>query len=213
MQHLRLDTFLNLSIIIPALVGVFVFSTISKDYRYFIISICLGALHEFNSEFNFLSRQLSEFMYSLASTQLILYIYFKWDAKKIALYKKYILHSFIFFLVVVDQYYDYISIYHIKWALILCMIGISLYGIRLLTQVQNKLMSERIHLSRKLIIVPFMVFSVYYAAINILMHYLFNANTQAMFLNLYTVIRWINFLSYISYTLALIWAPKKEIFL
>jgi hypothetical protein len=118
-----------------------------------------------------------------------------------------------FLLVVVDQYYDYISIYHIKWALILCMIGISLYGIRLLTQVQNKLMSERIHLSRKLIIVPFMVFSVYYAAINILMHYLFNANTQAMFLNLYTVIRWINFLSYISYTLALIWAPKKEIFL
>ena len=213
MEHLRLDKFLNLSIIIPALVGVFVFSVINKDYRYFIVSICLGAVHEFNAEFKFINGQFTEFLYSLASTQLILFLYFKWDAKKPALYKKYLLHGLIFLLVVVDQYYDYISIYHIKWALILSMIGISLYGIRLLTQVQNNLMSERVHLSRKLIIIPFMVFSVYYAAINILMHYLFNANTKPIFLNLYNVIRWINFLSYISYTLALIWAPKKEIFL
>jgi hypothetical protein len=97
--------------------------------------------------------------------------------------------------------------------LITSMVGISIYGIRLLTQNQNNFLKNRESLSRKLIVIPYLVFSVYYAAINILMHFLFSKATQPLFMNLYNVIRWINFLSYISYTLALLWAPKKEKFL
>ena len=204
---------LNLSIIIPALAGIYVFAKISKPYRLFILSLFAGTLNEYNAEFQIIQFPIFDLLYSIANTQLILVLYFSWDTEKIDNYKKIITHVVVFFLVSIDQYYDFVSIYHIKWALITCMVGISFYGIRLLTQSQNNLISSNESLSRKLIIIPYLVFSIYYAAINILMYYLYNADTRAIFIDLYNVIRWINFLSYISYTLALIWAPKKEKFL
>ena len=204
---------LNLSIIIPALAGIYVFAKISKPYRLFILSLFAGTLNEYNAEFQIIQFPIFDLLYSIANTQLILVLYFSWDTEKIDNYKKIITHVVVFFLVLIDQYYDFVSIYHIKWALIISMVGISFYGIRLLTQSQNNLISSNESLSRKLIIIPYLVFSVYYAAINILMYYLYNADTRAIFIDLYNVIRWINFLSYISYTLALIWAPKKEKFL
>lgn len=213
MQQFRLDIFFNLSIIIPALVGIYVFRSIKKEYRYFILTIFAGTLLEYIAEFNVFNYFLFDTIYSILCTQLVLLLYFKWDTEKVADYKKIITHCLVFVLVLIDQYYDYLSTYHIKWALISCMVGISFYGIRLLTQGQNNLISTKESLSRKLIIIPYMVFSVYYAAINILMYYLYNADTRLIFLDLYNVIRWINFLSYISYTLALLWAPKKEKFL
>lgn len=208
-----LETLLNLSIIIPALAGIYVFKSIDKAYRYFIISICAGALHEYNAEFQFVPYFISDLVYSLSFTQLILLLYFSWDTQKVAKYKKITLHVLCFILVLIDQYYDYLSFYHIKWANIACEIGISIYGIRLLTQIQNNLISKKENLSRKLIIIPYLVFSVYYAAINILMYFLFSKATQPIFINLYNVIRWINLLSYTAYTLVLLWAPKKEKFL
>lgn len=209
----NLEILLNLSIIIPALAGIILFNTISKPYRLFILSLFAGTLNEYNAEFQIIQYPIFNLLYSLCNTQLILLIYFCWDTEKINSYKKIITHVVVFFLVSIDQYYDFISIYHIKWALITSMVGISFYGIRLLTQSQNNLISSNESLSRKLIIIPYLVFSVYYAAMNILMYYLYNADTRAIFMDLYNVIRWINFLSYISYTLALIWAPKKEKFL
>ncbi len=204
---------LNLSIIIPALVGIYVFGSIKKEYRYFIITIIAGALNEYNAEFQILPYFIFDALCTMLYSQLFLLLYFKWDTEKNKSSKKIFLHVLVFTLIMIDQYYDYISIYHIKWASIICQIGISLYGIRLLNQFQNNLIDEKEGLSRKFIIIPFLVFSVYYATINILMHFLFNADTQTIFKSLYNVIRWINFLSYISYTLALLWAPKKEQFL
>ncbi len=210
---LDLEIIFNLSIIIPALVGIYVFGSIKKEYRYFIITIIAGALNEYNAEFQFVPYFIFDALCTMLYSQLFLLLYFKWDTEKNKSSKKIILHVLVFILIMIDQYYDYLSVYHIKWAQISCIIGIAIYGIRLLTQTQNNLISPKENLSRKLIIIPFLVFSVYYAAINILMHFLFNAGTQTIFNNLYNVIRWINFLSYISYTLALLWAPKKEQFL
>lgn len=210
---MHLAVFLNLSVIIPALAGICVFNTIDIKYRYFIINLCAASLNEINAEFKFVNFHLFDSIHSFINTQLILLLYFAWDGKKIAGFKKCIIHLILFVLVAVDEYYDYQSIYYIKWPMIVCTVCIALYGIRLLTQHQNNLISPQASLSRKLIIIPYMVFSVYYATINILMHFLFNKANQAFFMNLYSVIRWVNFLSYISYTLALIWAPKKEKFL
>lgn len=209
----NLEILFNLSIIIPALVGMYVFKSIKKEYRYFIITIITGALEEYNAEFGIVPYYIVDALHTMLYTQFFLLLYFNWDTDKIPSSKKILLHSLVFILIMIDQYYDYLSIYYIKWGSILCQVGISLYGIRLLTQSQNNLISTKANLSRKLVIIPYMVFSVYYAAINILMHFLFNADTQAIFNNLYNVIRWINFLSYISYTLALLWAPKREQFL
>ncbi len=209
----NLEILFNLSIIIPALVGMYVFGSIKKEYRYFIITIITGALHEYNAEFQIVPYFIFDAIHTMLYSQFFLLLYFKWDTEKIPSSKKIFLHALVFLLITIDQYYDYISIYHIKWGSIACEIGISLYGIRLMNQFQNNLIGEKESLSRKLIIIPYLIFSVYFAAINILMHFLFNADTQTIFNNLYNVIRWINFLSYISYTLALLWAPKKEQFL
>jgi len=209
----NLEILFNLSIIIPALTGIYVFKSVGKEYRYFIISIIAGTIEEYHSEFIAIDFYIFDALYAVLSTQLTLLIYFSWDTKKYDRNKKYIIQAVILILVLIDQYYDYLSMYHIKWGYIGTNICIALYGIRLLTQGQNNLIGYKANLSRKLIIIPFLVFSVYYAAINILMYFLFSKETQPLFMNLYNVIRWINFLSYISYTLALLWAPKKEQFL
>jgi hypothetical protein len=209
----QLDVIFNLSIIIPALVGIYVFSSVKKEYRYFIVTIIAGTLNEYNAEFNIVPNFIFNALHTILYVQFFLLLYFKWDLEKIAKAKKIVLHASIFILLIIDEYYDYLSIYHIKWASIACEIGISFYGIRLLSQIQNNLINEKEKYARRLIIIPYLVFSTYYAAINILMYYLFDKSTRAIFEDLYNVIRWINFLSYISYTLALLWAPKKEKFL
>ncbi len=210
---LPVSTILNLSIIVPAIAGIYYFNKINQNYRYFIVSIVTAMLLEYSLEFNLINFVLIDLIYAVLGPQLILLMFFNWDTEKIAFYKKALIQCTILILILIDQYYDYLSIYHIKWGLIACIVGISLYGIRLLTQNQNNLMSEKESTSRKLIIIPYMIFTVYYAAINILMQFLYNTDTSDIFMDLYNVIRWINLLSYISYTLAFIWAPKKEKFL
>lgn len=210
---ITLSIFFNLSIIFPALVGLYVFKSISKEYRYFIVCIIAGTIKEYNSEFNILNYHIVDAIYSILGTQLTLLLYFHWDLEKTDKHKKFITHAIVLVLILVDQYYDYRSIYYIKWGYILTNVGIAFYGIRLLTQSQNNLIGSKANLSRKLIIIPLIVFSIYFATINILMQYLFNADTKGVFMDLYNVIRWINFLSYSSYILALLWAPMKEKFL
>ena len=78
--------------------------------------------------------------------------------------------------------------------------------------VLNKTFSPNTY-SQRLIIIPFVVFNVYFIIINLLMAFLFNKTTQPLFMNLYSLILIINILSYISYSLAILWAPKKEQFL
>jgi hypothetical protein len=60
MEEFSLDILLNLSIIIPALAGIYVFKSINKAYRYFIISIFAAALHEYNAEFQFVPYFISD---------------------------------------------------------------------------------------------------------------------------------------------------------
>lgn len=67
--------------------------------------------------------------------------------------------------------------------------------------------------SRFLILIPIMVFCIYYIVEDILLFFLYNQKNQEFFIGLYNVLIILNYLSFISYTLAFIWMPKKEKFL
>ena len=98
--------------------------------------------------------------------------------------------------------------YDIFWIYVLSIIILVILGIKILTSENFK-----INISQKLIIIPVIVYFIYYSILDILMALLFNKQTQPLFINLYYIINVINFLSYISYSLAFLWAPKKEKYL
>ena len=100
-----------------------------------------------------------------------------------------------------------------KWGTFLIFLDLSVYGLNILNQHSIGFYSRKSTISRALVIVPFVVFSIYFTTINIVMYFLYNASNQKLFMSLYSLIWVINILSYISYSFALILAPKKERYL
>ena len=98
--------------------------------------------------------------------------------------------------------------YDIFWISVLSSIILIILGIKIFTGENNK-----IKISQKLIIIPIIIFYIYYSILDILMVFLYSNETKTIFINLYSIINLINFLSYISFSLAFLWAPKKEKYL
>jgi len=95
----------------------------------------------------------------------------------------------------------------VVYACVLC------FAVRALVVTLGDRTEQQTRLSKILLLAPLIVFTIYYISLNILMHFLFNYKTMKLFQSLFSVINIINTLSYLSFTLAFLWAPKKEKFL
>lgn len=73
--------------------------------------------------------------------------------------------------------------------------------------------NDKYRASKILIILPIIISSIYFLVLQILMAFLFNAETKALFKELYYVVNYLNVFSYICFTIALLWAPNKEQYL
>lgn len=182
---------------------------ISKEYVYFFVLLVSGFVNELIqilSHNNFINGILAT-IYSFFETQCYLYLFLIWrnfNQKKIKQFQ------IVFFLISLVGFLIHLQSTDITidWSNKILLLILVVLSVPILTQKRSE--HSR---SQKLIIVPFIIFSIYYIVLNILMYFLFNKATQPLFVNLYSIITIINFLSYVSYSLAIIWAPKKEQFL
>lgn len=202
-------------IVIATLIGLFLFNKINKTYIPFILFLLAGSIVELSSYANFDSnvRKTIIYTYTFVANQLMLTLFFSWDEHKYK-YKKILLVRVIFALLIMADilsFYFYNNI--TKWGTFLIFLALSVYGLNILNQHSIGFYARKSTISRALVIVPFVVFSIYFTTINIVMYFLYNASNQKLFMSLYSLIWVINILSYISYSFALILAPKKERYL
>ncbi|MEN9698019.1 MAG: hypothetical protein RLZ56_1440 [Bacteroidota bacterium] len=207
MQNI-IDIF-NLLILLPIFIWIIKCRSIQIKYNHFAIYLILGLINELIhiGKYNNSTINLASSIYYLIETQFLLNIFLFWLGESFI--RKITLHTIYFLL----WFFDFINWYvekniNVPWMYFLMLIGLIILGIKIISK--NNITNAR---SQKLIIIPFIVYAIYFIIINILMAFLYTKQNQQLFINLYSVINLINFLSYISYSLALLWAPKKEQFL
>lgn len=205
-----LNTIICLSIIIPILFWIYRFRDIEKIYHVFAIYLISGfiteVIHAIAYEEKYVSVMTS-IIFHVFESQCILFLFSFWIDLKIYFRK---LFQLLFFIISsIESVFIYNTLNRNIFPLyILLVVVLIIFGIKILTS-QN----YKITISQKLIIFPTIVYFIYYSVLDILMSLLFNKHNQPVFINLYNIISLINFLSYISYSLAFLWAPKKEKYL
>lgn len=207
--------FIDLLILVPSIIGLFFYKNIDKSYRLFILYLLAGSITELAYYFGFKQNEYKFFIfiYILIATQLLLTIFMKWDRKKTHFKTKLLFHFVFLLIYIVDLIIIFKYENNMRWGQLFLYLVLSIYAINILNQNTEGLLTKKSAYSRLLIIVPFVIFTIYYCCIRIIMFYLYNAKNEEFFSNLYNTVRVINALSYLCYSLAIIWAPKEEQYL
>lgn len=200
---------IGLSILIPILFWIYRIRDIENIYHVFAFCLIFGFINEILHILfrgTYVSILLTS-VYYFIETQCILYVFLSWFGLKKNFRK--LLHLLFFILSSIEIVYILSSKnYDIFWISVFSSIILIILGIKIFTGENNK-----IKISQKLIIIPIIIFYIYYSILDILMVFLYSNETKTIFINLYSIINLINFLSYISFSLAFLWAPKKEKYL
>jgi hypothetical protein len=201
--------YLNLTLIVPAIICLIRLKKISIEFLIFFIFLFTGLVNEIINMINVSNKvnSISTLIYTAIEAQCLLYIFSKWRGFNSIFIRNLQFGLFlswtIGYIIKINS-----SDITIKWISILNGIVLIIIAIPIL----NKRNTQDT-LSHRLIVIPYIVFTVYFITLDLLMAFLFNKTTQPLFISLYSLITIINFLSYISYSLAILWAPKKEQYL
>jgi len=198
------------AIVLPIFVWLYRIKELSKLYHIFAFHLVAGLINETVHQFfkvNLIGQISSQF-YSLIETQCILYVFLKWGGESRKATTRFQIAFLLLWIIECCIHFTMGGGIYMKWLYLLELFVLIIYGVKLIS-----IGNYNITRSQKLIIIPYIIFSIYYIVINLLMYWLYNKSNQPFFIQLYAVIDFINLLSYISYSLALIWVPKKEKFL
>ena len=206
---------IDLFILLPTLIGLFFYKNIDKSYKLFIVYLLAGSITELAYYVGFKPTEYKffTFIYILIATQLLLAVFMSWDRRKIHIKTKLFFHFFFLLIYIVDIILVFEHRINMRLGQLFLYLALSIYAIDILNQNTESVLTKKAALSRILVIVPFVIFTIYYSCLKIVMFFLFNAKNEEFFSNLYNTVRIINALSYVCYSLAIIWAPKKEKYL
>ncbi len=199
----------GLSILIPILFWLYRIRDIENIYHVFAFCLVTGLINEIMHilfRANYISMLMTS-IYNFFESQCILYVFLSW----INLNKNFKKLLHLLFFIITSTEFVYIlntGKHNFFWIYVFPVIILIILGFKILISENHRIAN-----SEKLIIIPIIVFYIYYTMLDILMSLLYNKQTQPLFTNLYYVINIINLLSYISYSLAFLWAPKKEKYL
>ncbi len=199
----------GLSILIPILFWLYRIRDIENIYHVFAFCLVTGLINEIMHilfRANYISMLMTS-IYNFFESQCILYVFLSW----INLNKNFkkLLHLLFFIITSIEFVYILNTGKHnFFWIYVFPVIILIILGFKILISENHRIAN-----SEKLIIIPITVFYIYYTILDILMSLLYNKQTQPLFINLYYIINVINILSYISYSFAFLWAPKKEKYL
>lgn len=206
---------LILSIVIPTLIGLLRFKSIDKSYQLFVCLLTTSSLSTINYSFNpsIYAKHLGSHLLGVVESLLMLLLLCRWDINRINHKLKCL---FIISLIILQG----IGIFLIKdnrfatnWPQILVLAVLVGYAFSVLTQTKFIALPNTSLVTRKLILIPYLIINVYYISIKIMLHFLYSPANEPIFIDLYSILVIFNFLSYICYSISLLWAPKKEKYL
>ena len=207
--------FLSLTIVIPTLIGLLRFKSIDKSYQLFVCLLTTSSLSTINYSFNpsIYAKHLGSHLLGVVESLLMLLLLCRWDINRINHKLKCL---FIISLIILQG----IGIFLIKdnrfatnWPQILVLAVLVGYAFSVLTQTKFIALPNTSLVTRKLILIPYLIINVYYISIKIMLHFLYSPANEPIFIDLYSILVIFNFLSYICYSISLLWAPKKEKYL
>ena len=203
------------SIIVPTLIGILRFNTIHKSYRFFIYLLVITCLNTVNYAYNpsINTKHLVSHLLGVIELVLMLTLLLRWNKTKLSYKLKCLLKAVLIFFLGYGVYLVSGNIHATNWPQLVVLAVLSAYAFGILTQQKTTQFTSAKAIPRKLIIIPFILSSIYFISIKISLYFLYTPANESFFIELYSVVVIINLLSYISYSLALQWAPKKEKYL
>jgi hypothetical protein len=201
--------FLNFSLLIPLFIGLCRIKELDKQFSVLIIYLFVSLFNELYSliPHSDIGLKISYSISYITESQCFLYIFYMWSINrtpKLILFQiLFLILSFFDILIMLNSDLKSIELMHLIQTLFLLILSTKVLIVRRLRG-ESKML---------LIAIPFIIHSIYFIILNLLMWFLYSQSTKSLFINLYSIIPLINFLSYISYSLAFIWAPKKEKYL
>jgi hypothetical protein len=206
---------LSFSIIIPLLAGLMRIKHIHQSYFSFLLFLFFGFITELTAFFIYDISQINliQDVYGLISICMLLVLFYQWGLLKHSIKKLIIYLVLLITIETLDYLVQPAGSIKIPWGYLL-NIGLitasSLFLLNTEFSNQHRLFFKQ---PRVLILIPLIIYYIYFMVVNLLMAFLFNSHTQKLFINLYNVINYINLFRYLSFTLAFLWAPKKEKYL
>jgi hypothetical protein len=205
----KLLIFVDFFSILPIIIYTSRIKNISSEYSNLFYILLAGLISGCFSLFDMSAFHIGiiRLVYIFIEIQFFLIIFIKWIDTTHRIKLKY-LHFLFFSFWLIDVYIKFkinnssVDVMYLAQLLILTFIGLKFIATK-----------SKVKVSQVLTMLPLIIYSIYFIIVNLLMHWLYNKETKDLFMNLYGIINLINFLSYISYSLAILWAPKKEKYL
>ncbi len=203
------------SILVPTLIGIVRFNSIHKSYRLFIYFLLVTALSSFNYELNdtLHAKHLVSYLLEVLALFFMFTLILRWNNNKLSFKVKCLLKAALIILLCYGIYAVSGNVHATNWPQLIVLTALSAYAFGILMQQKNTQRTNVKAVPRKLIIFPFIISSIYFITIKIALYFLYTPANESFFIELYSILVIINLLSYICYSLALQWAPKKEKYL
>jgi hypothetical protein len=204
-----------LFVLLPIIIALSKISVIDKSYYWFIIFLSIDFISESISPFITNIKYINIFQLIVSNIGILvtLKILFRWGYLKNKLKVKNIIVVGFVALSILDLIIEPHNSIRVSWFYLISMPLMIIVLVHFLTTLNKEPITNKKRLSILLIILPIIILSIYYSVLQILMAFLYNSNTQSLFIKLFDLIIYINLANYICYSLAFLWAPKNEVYL
>jgi hypothetical protein len=215
---LRVDIiryFLGVSSIIPLTIGLYRFNKINASYYLFVFYLLLNFLNESLFIFikNFEIINLIQNIHAAIAMIALLMTLFQWGYLMNDKESKKIITAIFIITPIFDFIIQYGRKYQIPWSLLITGFMWILMAVNLLNKKADSSSTLKFMRSKRLILLPLMITMLYFIILNILMAFLFNDHTEQLFKKMYNLVAYLDVFSYICFSIALLWAPKKQQYL
>ncbi len=204
-----------LFVLVPIIIGLSKIAVIDKSYYWFIVFLSIDFIYETISIFITNITYINIFQLIVNNIGLLVnfIIIFRWGYLKNNFKLKNIIIVGLIGLTILNLIIEPQNKIRVSWFFFICHPLSEIALLHFLTTLHKASISNKKRLSIILIILPIIITGTYYSVLQILMTFLYNTSTQSLFIKLYDIIIYINLANYICFSLAFIWAPKKEIYL
>lgn len=216
MRISTIQIILNSLCIIPVIIGSIRFNRLDYCFRLLLINILLGMIADIHILNKLLLNtpllyNLKSRLYTTCDGILLVAIYLCWLREKNR-NKLFLISTSLILVAIIDSLIFGISSFRTSLIDIFCPFIVVVFAIRaFVVLVADK--SNQQKTAKLMIVIPQIVFYSYFLIISVLSFFLYTKSKSDFFFGLYSPIIILNALCSISYSIALIWLPKKERFL
>lgn len=206
---------LAFTILIPTLIGLFRFNKIEPSYKFFILMLLAGTFNEINFACNPSEnyKHIISHVNGIVESFCMLNLFLCWDKHPQNVKIKLVSNLVLLLLLSIGIYNIQDHRYATNILHVLILVALSVYAFQIFNQRTIGQAPSKTAASKVLIIIPYIIYNIYYSITKIILYNLYKPATRNLFTDLYHIVILINTISYISYSLALLWAPKKEKYL